>query len=41
MQSADDGLNTVYLFTNRGCGPSAVSLMLNINGGRAAAAPIR
>jgi len=37
MQSADDELNAVYLFTNRGCGTSAVSLMLNINSKTAAA----
>jgi hypothetical protein len=40
MQSADGELNAVYLFTNRACGISAVSLMLNINGGKTAAALI-
>jgi hypothetical protein len=41
MQSADDELNAVYLFTNRGCGTSAVSLTLKINSSKTAAAPIR
>jgi len=41
MQSADDELNAVYLITNRGCGTSAVSLMLTINTSKTAAALIR